>query len=223
MYPLILLRRQRHVHTVHVGFQEHPLPPVPSRNNQRFPHSAVKLHPRAPRRQARGPYHRPTAASRDTRQAHTDRSAVQPPSSSFVCFPGLSGFFSSSSICRLYIYISSLFSVSIQTRNTINRAHDEVKQSLPKMMMSMFSSFEALCAESSFGQKLSFSTGTSRGLQNRNKDEPATVERERPKQTVSTPPKKDVGGRQKEDQPKKRPRFAPELDGIHCFETIIPY
>lgn len=220
MYPLILLRRQRHVHTVHVGFQELPLPPVPSRNNQRFPHSAVKLHPRAPRRQARGPYHvrRPLHETR-VKLIRTGQQSNNPhlPSSAFQVSPGSSPPLP----FVVYIYISSL-SVSIQTRNTINRAH-EVKQSLPKMMMSMFSSFEALCAESSFGQKLSFSTGTSRGLQNRNKDEPATVERERPKQTGSTPPKKDVGGRQKEDQPKKRPRFAPELDGVHCFETIIPY
>ncbi|WCJ33504.1 hypothetical protein M5689_014859 [Euphorbia peplus] len=22
---------------------------------------------------------------------------------------------------------------------------------------------------------------------------------------------------------RKKPRFAPELDGVHCFETILPY
>lgn len=76
MYPLILLRRQRHVHTVHVGFQELPLPPVPSRNNQRFPHSAVKLHPRAPRSRLVGPT---TSDGRFTRHASSSYGQVSSP------------------------------------------------------------------------------------------------------------------------------------------------
>lgn len=36
-----------------------------------------------------------------------------------------------------------------------------------------------------------------------------------------------VNGKQEEKESSKRrvrlPRFAPELDGVHCFETIVPY
>ncbi|KAK4759083.1 hypothetical protein SAY87_020384 [Trapa incisa] len=95
------------------------------------------------------------------------------------------------------------------------------------MMMSMFTSFEALCAESSFGQKLSFSLGTNRGPQGQSKDKVVTTAAEKEQQAKqngsATLVRKDAGGRQEKDQPKRRPRFAPELDGVHCFETIIPY
>lgn len=92
------------------------------------------------------------------------------------------------------------------------------------MMTSMFSPFEALCAESSFGQKLSLLVGPNGGPHNNGaKDVPAVTE-EMCKGTRSVPPRKDVGVRGlKEEQPKRSPRFAPELDGVHCFETILPY
>lgn len=36
-----------------------------------------------------------------------------------------------------------------------------------------------------------------------------------------------VNSKQEEKESSKRrvqlPRFAPELDGVHCFETIVPY
>ncbi|OWM79679.1 uncharacterized protein LOC116205726 [Punica granatum] len=96
------------------------------------------------------------------------------------------------------------------------------------MMMSMFSSFEALSAETSFGQKLSFSAGPSWRLPSKAKDEPAvSADEKRSKEADSdsaAPQRKDVGGRPKsEEQQRRRPRFAPELDGVHCFETLVLY
>ncbi|KAL3653737.1 hypothetical protein CASFOL_003418 [Castilleja foliolosa] len=87
-----------------------------------------------------------------------------------------------------------------------------IQISVIEMSMSIFSSFEALCAETFYGQKVA---------------------------PLSTPPISnyvkidDLMNKDKEvslspSQPKDRrrtraTRFAPELDGLHCFETIIPY
>ncbi|EOY23698.1 hypothetical protein QUC31_008388 [Theobroma cacao] len=82
------------------------------------------------------------------------------------------------------------------------------------MMMSLFSSFEALWADS-YGQKMKFSGSTeqakpkkvsclegSKKETDKNSSSPANIKK--PQQLL-------------------RPRFAAELDGVHCFETIIPY
>ncbi|KAM3247611.1 hypothetical protein P3L10_009378 [Capsicum annuum] len=102
------------------------------------------------------------------------------------------------------------------------------------MMMSIFSSFDALSAEI-FGQKVtrSWPPATSDNKQ------PAvgpTVS-DRKAAAVSPPSTSSNGGLNKageaaapstsksvsRPQQQRRPRFAPELDGVHCFETIIPY
>ncbi|XVF10175.1 hypothetical protein REPUB_Repub07fG0160000 [Reevesia pubescens] len=90
------------------------------------------------------------------------------------------------------------------------------------MMMSMFSSFEALWADSE-GQKMKFTAA------------PTSTEQVKPKKFSllegnkkdnlekdknSSPP---ATAKKPQQQQRLRPRFAPELDGIHCFETIIPY
>ncbi|EEF37954.1 conserved hypothetical protein [Ricinus communis] len=92
------------------------------------------------------------------------------------------------------------------------------------MMMSMFSSFDALCAESS-GQKLKFSVGSA--IQDGNK---ATAPANSMKKKSGTdgersvsPPENVKGSSQPPQQERRRPRFAPEFDGVHCFETILPY
>ncbi|KAB1205204.1 hypothetical protein CJ030_MR7G021968 [Morella rubra] len=82
------------------------------------------------------------------------------------------------------------------------------------MMMSMFSSFDALCAES-YGQKVSLSMGPTK--------EPKPKPKERAPEGYSTPPKHCSGQRQPQEKQQRMPRFAPELDGVHCFETIVPY
>nr|GMC68428.1 AF211539_1 Avr9/Cf-9 rapidly elicited protein 65 [Ipomoea batatas] len=78
-------------------------------------------------------------------------------------------------------------------------------------MMSLFSSFEVLCADS-FGVKLQQTGSESK---------------------TAPPPSAAAGGsnksgevptpQAKRPQQQRRPRFAPEFDGVHCFETVIPY
>ncbi|GFY84019.1 hypothetical protein Acr_03g0007930 [Actinidia rufa] len=93
------------------------------------------------------------------------------------------------------------------------------------MWMSIFSSFNAVCAES-FGQKVVFSWGPAK--QGTSVDDSAVVVRspeiregvKKCKIGNSTEPPADIT---KPQRVHRRPRFAPELDGVHCFETIIPY
>ncbi|KAG5229481.1 hypothetical protein OIU76_022773 [Salix suchowensis] len=84
------------------------------------------------------------------------------------------------------------------------------------MMTSMFSSFDALCAES-FGKKLNFSLPEVESTKK-------SVMHERNKDTSSASSKSPPASINKSSQQqRRRPRFAPELDGVHCFETILPY
>ncbi|KAG7537872.1 hypothetical protein ISN44_As13g017150 [Arabidopsis suecica] len=77
-------------------------------------------------------------------------------------------------------------------------------------MMSIFSPFEALYADSN-GFKMIFS-----GTKNQS---PAT---EQQKNAGKTPVSSDdeKNNKKKKIQPM---RIAPELDGVHCFETILPF
>ncbi|PHT53567.1 hypothetical protein CQW23_08029 [Capsicum baccatum] len=97
------------------------------------------------------------------------------------------------------------------------------------MIVSIFSSFDALSAEL-FGQKLNFSKAY-----NETKQQvvaPLVADR----QPVVSPSSTcissgDLIKKAREASPPssarqqqhKRQRFAPEFDGVHCFETIIPY
>ncbi|KAI3517773.1 hypothetical protein L1887_16992 [Cichorium endivia] len=75
------------------------------------------------------------------------------------------------------------------------------------MFMSIFSSIDAFCAES-IGRKLP-DTNTNINTQKDSKDgrhNPSTS------RDINNSPKLQI-----------RPRFAPELDGVNCFETILPY
>ncbi|XVE58179.1 hypothetical protein DITRI_Ditri04bG0149600 [Diplodiscus trichospermus] len=84
-------------------------------------------------------------------------------------------------------------------------------------MNSIFSSFDALCAEF-LGQAVRFSVAptpnkdgnsfllSSRGLTNK---------------TTENIKKKQEGNVEKKLQ--RAPRFAPELDGLNCFETLVSY
>ncbi|KAM7499829.1 hypothetical protein LguiA_024243 [Lonicera macranthoides] len=88
------------------------------------------------------------------------------------------------------------------------------------MFMSIFSSFDAVCAES-FGHKVGFSfpllppfnitqkeTGSSNNNNNNN--------------NVTSSPDIIKNEKDKNQQRERKARFAPELDGLHCFETIVP-
>lgn len=101
------------------------------------------------------------------------------------------------------------------------------------MLMSLFSSFDALCAES-FGQKVSLAWAPRAKKQQ--EFPPAVVVSElkaidggnkgKEGSSSTLPSSRDVKKPQDHDhlqQKKRRPRFAVELDGVHCFETIIPY
>lgn len=90
--------------------------------------------------------------------------------------------------------------------------------------MSMFSSFDALGAES-FGQKVSFSWAS--GTLKKDVKQQQGSEQKTPatngggKDGTSSLP--STPNAKKPQESRRRPRFAVELDGVHCFETIIPY
>lgn len=86
------------------------------------------------------------------------------------------------------------------------------------IMMSMFSSFDALCIES-YGQKLRLSMPTSKaGKEAVDLDRKPSTDKVVTKESKSPTPPAQVRRRQHIE-----PRFAVELDGLHCFESIVPY
>ncbi|CAN4089467.1 unnamed protein product [Withania somnifera] len=90
------------------------------------------------------------------------------------------------------------------------------------MMMSIFSSFDALSAEL-IGQKVNQPTS------DKKQKGVAPIVSDRKTAAASPPSTSSIGGLNKageaaaQPQQHRRPSFAPELDGVHCFETIIPY
>ncbi|OIT05106.1 PREDICTED: uncharacterized protein LOC109223884 [Nicotiana attenuata] len=97
-------------------------------------------------------------------------------------------------------------------------------------MMSIFSSFDVLSAEI-FGLKVnrSWVPNTEKKQQEQGVSPLASDHKNEasPPSIASTGGLKKVGeaaGRSSSrPQQQKRPRFALELDGVHCFETILPY
>lgn len=101
-------------------------------------------------------------------------------------------------------------------------------------MMSLFSSFEALCGES-YGYNFKFtsevpnpkadsssvSSSVVRSVEKDGKDNSKsnTSNSDHNRNSSSPSPPSHVSQVQKQ----RRPRFAPELDGVNCFETIIPF
>nr|XP_033511129.1 uncharacterized protein LOC104092706 isoform X1 [Nicotiana tomentosiformis] len=99
------------------------------------------------------------------------------------------------------------------------------------MMMSIFSSFDALSAEM-FGQKVNRSWAPASTEKKEQEQGLLPLVSDR-KNEASPPSTSSTGGLKKGEeatarsssrpQQQKRPRFALELDGVHCFETILPY
>nr|XP_016455086.1 PREDICTED: uncharacterized protein LOC107779226 [Nicotiana tabacum] len=98
-------------------------------------------------------------------------------------------------------------------------------------MMSIFSSFDVLSAEI-FGLKVnrSWAPASTEKKQQEQGVSPLVSDRKNeasPPSTSSTGGLKKVGeaaaASSSRPQQQKRPRFALELDGVHCFETILPY
>ncbi|XVF53289.1 hypothetical protein PTKIN_Ptkin05aG0087500 [Pterospermum kingtungense] len=89
------------------------------------------------------------------------------------------------------------------------------------MLMSMFSLFEALWADS-HGHTMKFTAATLTSTeQAKPRDIVSSLQRNK-KETDS----KDISSTDSAKKPHQqhlKPRFAPELDGVNCFETIIPY
>ncbi|KAJ9679923.1 hypothetical protein PVL29_021736 [Vitis rotundifolia] len=87
------------------------------------------------------------------------------------------------------------------------------------MMTSMISAFDALSFEP-FCQKLKLSLVPSHREKTAPKEAMAIKkeEKERSKSLPQPPPPQ-----QQRRPEEKRSRFAPELDGLHCFETIVRY
>lgn len=86
------------------------------------------------------------------------------------------------------------------------------------MMTSMISAFDALSFEP-FCQKLKLSLVPS--LREKTAPKEAMVIKKEEKERSNTlPPPSPQKQRRPEE---KRSRFAPELDGLHCFETIVRY
>ncbi|GFP88754.1 hypothetical protein PHJA_001019100 [Phtheirospermum japonicum] len=90
------------------------------------------------------------------------------------------------------------------------------------MSTSIFSSFDALCAESFFGQKINPFRDPAPS-KDTNKQVPAVkIDVQKKGKDVNpcpSQPEKKLGDRRRI----RAPRFAPELDGVYCFETIISY
>ncbi|GMN44309.1 hypothetical protein TIFTF001_013517 [Ficus carica] len=99
------------------------------------------------------------------------------------------------------------------------------------MMMSMFSSSDALYAEMS---GFSFSKPNASGISsdsvrpvNKDTESENTKSQIRDKTPSPPPPPPPPQPAAKvvtaQRKPQRTPRFALELDGVHCFETIVPY
>ncbi|CAA2965837.1 Hypothetical predicted protein [Olea europaea subsp. europaea] len=86
-------------------------------------------------------------------------------------------------------------------------------------MMSIFSSFDALCAES-FGQKVALSWAPSSNKEVQNRGVSKKIDEVKKGKDVNASSQPPSQAKKSEDH---RPRFAPEFDGLHCFESIIPY
>ncbi|KAL6509217.1 hypothetical protein OROGR_022527 [Orobanche gracilis] len=90
------------------------------------------------------------------------------------------------------------------------------------MSMSIFTPFDALCAESFFGNKVYFSS-TSLSCTNTDKRDP-DLEIDDLKKGKEVKLLPSLSNKKPEARRNSRtPRFAPELDGVHCFENILPY
>ncbi|KAJ9552918.1 hypothetical protein OSB04_016963 [Centaurea solstitialis] len=97
------------------------------------------------------------------------------------------------------------------------------------MLMSIFSPFDALCSESAstgWKKKLLVTADPNIKTQKQDvdylniKDTHHQSQSQSPSPSRFPSPPADV---KKPSKPQTKPRFAPEFDGVFCFETIIPY
>ncbi|KMS96298.1 hypothetical protein BVRB_000120 [Beta vulgaris subsp. vulgaris] len=94
-------------------------------------------------------------------------------------------------------------------------------------MMSIFSSFEAKCAET-YGLKfVNFSPPKTTSSSSATSDKSVVDDHRNLNSLPVDSVKKDSENSQNKEVKmklkKNNPRFALELDGVHCFETIVRY
>ncbi|KAG9133969.1 hypothetical protein Leryth_004663 [Lithospermum erythrorhizon] len=90
------------------------------------------------------------------------------------------------------------------------------------MNMSLFSSFDVLCAES-FGKKVSLSWGSAKEDKNQQLVKDSTNKSVPSASVDHLNDKKAKDGMSSSSSSSSNEKIAVELDGVHCFETIIPY
>nr|XP_043614104.1 uncharacterized protein LOC122586058 [Erigeron canadensis] len=95
------------------------------------------------------------------------------------------------------------------------------------MLMSIFSSIDAFCAES-IGRKLHVTNANINKIEQNPSSSLDNViikaeDGESSKQSPSSSSSTSQNVKKPTSKMKICPRFAPELDGINCFETIVPY
>lgn len=96
-------------------------------------------------------------------------------------------------------------------------------------MMSLFSSFDALCGEI-YGYKFKFSAPPKVDSSSASSSVVQTVKNNGENNSKSITQNQNSNSNScsapahvRQEQKKRMPRFAPEFDGVNCFETIIPY
>ncbi|KAM6555281.1 hypothetical protein CsatB_002300 [Cannabis sativa] len=90
-------------------------------------------------------------------------------------------------------------------------------------MMSMFSYFDVLLGDASTAKGFSSSSSSSSAV--KKERENSIKNGDRRSENSATSPTENVSttATTRRDHQKRSPRFAPEIDGVHCFETILPY
>ncbi|GFP80191.1 hypothetical protein PHJA_000162500 [Phtheirospermum japonicum] len=81
--------------------------------------------------------------------------------------------------------------------------------------MSIFSAFEALCAETFYCQKVALPLTPPPSININKQDLAVKIE--------DLKKGKEVTSQQEDRRSIRAPRFAPELDEVYCFETFLPY
>ncbi|KAG6684684.1 hypothetical protein I3843_12G075500 [Carya illinoinensis] len=90
-------------------------------------------------------------------------------------------------------------------------------------MNSMFSSFDAVCAEL-LGQTVRASfPSIAKGSSNTTAAPAASIDMSKKQQQGDSLPTPAFVKKDKKQQQRRAPRFAPELDGLNCFETLVSH
>uniref|UniRef100_A0A803QXU4 Avr9/Cf-9 rapidly elicited protein n=1 Tax=Cannabis sativa TaxID=3483 RepID=A0A803QXU4_CANSA len=90
-------------------------------------------------------------------------------------------------------------------------------------MMSMFSYFDVLLGDASTAKGFSSSSSSSSAVKKERENSIKNGDRRSENSATSLPENVSTTATTRRDHQKRSPRFAPEIDGVHCFETILPY